>query len=197
MGSFSKKLQVLYDLMEKRFLRNLNEKEISENKKNPTIAPWDAHITKYTVLPHSECVGKNLLEIGVREKYGVTIALIERGDLKIRAPDGKQILYPYDRLSVIGTDDQLSKFKDIVEPPPVTLPADNELFLLQQIQVDKNSKLVDQSIKTVALRGKAKAVIVGVERKGERILNPAPSFVFHEGDIVWIAGDQNVLEKLR
>lgn len=197
MGSFSNKLQQLYDLMEKRFLRNLNEKEINESKKNPTIAPWDAHIARYSVLPHSDCVGKTLLEIGVREKYGVTIALIERGDLKIKAPDGNQIVYPYDRLSVIGTDDQLNKFKDIVEPAERILPMDNELFLLQHIQIDKNSKLVDQSIKSIALRGKAKAVIVGVERKGERILNPAASFVFHEGDIVWIAGDQNVLEKLR
>jgi CPA2 family monovalent cation:H+ antiporter-2 len=187
----------MYDVMEKRFLRNLNEKEINDNKKNPTIAPWDAHITKYTVLPHSDCVGKTLLDLGVREKYGVTIALIERGDLKIKAPSGNQAIYPYDQLSVIGTDDQLGEFKEIVEPQTKPLPADNELFLLQQIQVDKTSKLVNQSIKSAALRGKAKAVIVGVERNGKRILNPEASFVFHEGDIVWIAGDQNVLEKLR
>jgi len=38
---------------------------------------------------------------------------------------------------------------------------------------------------------------VGVERSGERILNPEASFIFQEGDIVWVAGDQNILEMLR
>lgn len=194
---FSNKLQIFYDSIEKRFLLNLNEKEVKENKKNPVIAPWDAHIAKYTVYPHASCVGKTLLEIGVREKYGVTIALIERGDLKIKAPDGNERLYPNDKLSVIGTDDQLVTFKDLIEPSLSTLPDDNELFVLQQIQVDKDSPLLNQSIRTLGIRGKAKAVIVGVERNGVRVLNPESAFVFNEGDLVWIAGDQNVLEKLR
>ena len=194
---FSNRLQTFYTSLEQRFLMNLNEKEIKENKKNPVIAPWDAHIAKYTVVPHASCVGQTLLKIGVREKYGVTIALIERGDLKIKAPDGNERLYPGDKLSVIGTDDQLIAFKDLVEPSVSTLPEDNELFLLQQIQVDGDSPLLNQSIKTLGLRGKAKAVIVGVERGGTRVLNPESSFIFNEGDIVWIAGDQNVLEKLR
>lgn len=194
---FSKRLQSFYDSIEKKFLLNLNEKEIRESKKNPVIAPWDAHIAKYTVYPHASCVGKNLLEIGVREKYGVTIALIERGALKIKAPDGNEKLFPGDKLSVIGTDDQLTTFKDLIEPSVSTIPEDNELFLLQQIQVDKDSPLLNQSIRTLGMRGKAKAVIVGVERGGMRVLNPESSFVFNEGDIVWVAGDQNVLERLR
>lgn len=194
---FSTRLQALYDHLEKRFLLNLNEKEIKEKKLNPTIAPWDAHIAKFTVLPYSDCVGKTLLEMSVREKFGVTIALIERGSLKIKAPDGNEKLYPYDRLSVIGSDDHLHTFKEMVEPGASSLPEDNENFMLQQIEVDKASSLLNQSIRTLAIRGKAKAVIVGVERNGERILNPGASFVFNEGDVVWIAGDQNVLEKLR
>lgn len=194
---FSTKLQAFYDSLEQRFLLNLNEKEIQENTKNPVIAPWDAHIATYIVLPHADCVGKNLLEIGVREKYGVTIALIERGSLKIKAPDGTEKLYPFDKLSVIGTDDQLNAFKDVVEPSISALPIDDGLFSLQQIHLDKDSNLINQSIRTLGIRGKAKALIVGVERSGERILNPEASFIFQEGDVVWVAGDQNVLEKLR
>ncbi len=197
LAAFSSRLQILYNFIEKKFLLNLNEKELSDSKKNPAIAPWDAHIAKFSVFPHSSSIGRTLLEIGVREKHGVTIALIERGDLKIKAPDGNEKLYPYDKLSVIGTDEQLSKFKDIIEPSMSTLPEDNELFLLQQIEVDKDSSLLNQSIRSLGIRGKAKAVIVGVERNGERILNPEASFIFNEGDIVWVAGDQNVLEKLR
>lgn len=195
--ALSSRLRILYNFIEEKFLLNLNEKEIIDNRKNPAIAPWDAHIAKYSVFPHSSSVGKNLLEIGVREKYGVTIALIERGDLKIKAPDGNEKLYPYDKLSVIGTDEQLNSFKELIEPNMSSLPDDNEVFSLQQIEVDKDSSLLNQSIRTLGIRGKAKAVIVGVERNGERILNPEASFVFQDGDVVWIAGDQNVLEKLR
>jgi monovalent cation:H+ antiporter-2, CPA2 family len=194
---FSKKLQSFYDSLERRFLENLNEKEIRESSKNPVIAPWDAHIAKYIVAPHSPAVGKTLLAIGVREKYGVTIALIERGDFKIKAPDGNENLYPYDRVSVIGTDEHLNKFKDLIEPSFQVSNQNDEAFSLQQIQVNKESPMLNQSIRSLGIRNKAKAVIVGVERKGKRILNPDASFVFEEGDIIWIAGDQNLLEKLR
>lgn len=195
--AFSSRLRALYTLIERKFLLNLNEKEIIDSRKNPIIAPWDAHIAKYIVNPHSEAVGKNLLEIGVREKFGVTIALIERGDYKIKAPDGTERLYPHDKLSVIGTDEHLHRFREILEPSANFQQEDDGIFSLQQIQVDKASTLLNQSIRTLGIRGKAKAVIVGVERNGTRILNPDASFVFNEGDIVWIAGDQHLVEKLR
>ncbi len=197
MAVFSSRLKSVYDLVEKKFLLNLNEREIKQNKSNPPIAPWDAHITKYSVAPHSEIVGKNLLEIGVREKYGVTIALIERGDFKIKAPAGNERLYPHDKLSVIGTDEQLERFKELIEPSVVATPVDDDDFMLRQIEVDSDSGLINQSIRSLGIRGKAKAVIVGVERNGARILNPEASFVFKEGDIVWIAGDQDILNQLR
>jgi CPA2 family monovalent cation:H+ antiporter-2 len=37
-------------------------------------------------------------------------------------------------------------------------------------------------------------LIVGVERNGERLLNPESSFTFENGDIVWIVGDEKQLE---
>ena len=44
------------------------------------------------------------------------------------------------------------------------------------------------------IRETVKALIVGVERNGERVLNPESTFKFESGDIVWIVGDSEQID---
>jgi CPA2 family monovalent cation:H+ antiporter-2 len=90
---------------------NLNARE---NQK-PDILPWDTHLTELTVSPESEVVGKTLTELMIREKYGVNIALIERGRNNIPTPGRDERLYPNDKLLLIGADDQLAAVKALLE----------------------------------------------------------------------------------
>ncbi|HEU4607827.1 MAG TPA: TrkA C-terminal domain-containing protein, partial [Chitinophagaceae bacterium] len=46
------------------------------------------------------------------------------------------------------------------------------------------------------IREKAKGIIVGIERNGQRILNPESNTVFQEGDIIWIVGSVRRLNVL-
>ena len=39
-----------------------------------------------------------------------------------------------------------------------------------------------------------RALVVGVERNGERILNPESTFKFESGDIAWVVGDEDQIE---
>jgi CPA2 family monovalent cation:H+ antiporter-2 len=40
-------------------------------------------------------------------------------------------------------------------------------------------------------------VVVGIERNGQRILNPESYNVFEWDDIVWIVGDRKKIEELK
>lgn len=195
----SKRLQFFYNLLEKRFLTNLNEREAQMNlKTNLNIAPWDAHLTDFEVDTGSLLMGKTLQELALREKYGVNIALIERGKELIAIPGRDERLFPGDKLSVIGTDEQLQRFRAAIE-----MPDNVEEFLVQKpdillrrVFIAKNSPLINKSIRESAIREKKQGLVVGIEREGQRMLNPDSKEIFMEGDIVWIVGSKESMSSL-
>jgi CPA2 family monovalent cation:H+ antiporter-2 len=189
---FSKRIQAFYNRIEFRFLSNLNEKErVSQEKDVVTLAPWDAHIARFDLDADSPLSGKSLSALTLREKFGINIAMIERGRRMIMAPGKNELLFPGDALSVIGTDDQLKEFRTFMESgfSPVTLLQQKQQVVLKQLIISRESSFTGKSIRDSGIREKTKGIIVGIERKGERILNPDSSLVFQEADIVWIVGN--------
>ena len=187
---FSRKLQSFYDRMEHRFLYNLNARE--EQNKQPEILPWDTHLTELTISPESQLVGKSLIELAVREKYGVNIALIERGNKMIPTPGRNERLYPNDKVMLIGTDDQLAAVNELFkstddETQESTFPKKD--MTLQKIVINSASPVFAQTIRDSGIREKTQGLVVGIERKGQRILNPDSTLVFENEDIVWIVGN--------
>ncbi|QNF35271.1 cation:proton antiporter [Adhaeribacter swui] len=190
---FRQRLRKTYERIEQRFISNLNAREAEE----PTnkLLPWDAHLAHFVVSPESDFVGKTLIELGIREKFGVSIAQIERGRLTIPIPEGRERLFPADKITVIGTDEQLSQFKPFIEVsmPPEDPTATQAAVGLRQLIVDKKFPYLGLTIRDSHIREKTHGLIVGIERNGERILNPAPTTIFQLGDIVWLAGDQRLI----
>ena len=193
---FSRKLQTFYDRLENRFLGNLNAREI-ENAQ-PEILPWDSHLTELIVAPESEIVGRSLVDLGVREKYGINIALIERGKLMIPTPGRAERLYPNDKVLIIGTDEELAAVKQLFEgnvhEHEVSFPKKD--MTLQKIVINSSSPVYGQSIRDSGIREKTQGLVVGIERGGQRILNPDSNLIFENEDIVWIVGNNKKIPDL-
>lgn len=187
---FNQKLQIFYERIEKRFLTNLHEKELQRNV-NQEITPWDAHLTTFEVQPEFQLAGKQLQELKLREKYGVNIALIERGNLSLISPDRYERLYPGDKLSIIGTDDQLARMKDLFDKQSKDAGEQvvhEDEITLKNFTVTRDSRLFHHTIRSSGIRNEAQALVVGLERNGERMLNPESTIHLQEGDIVWVVG---------
>ena len=194
---FSRKLQAFYDRLESRFFYNLNAREAQQ--KQPEILPWDSHLTELTVAPESELVGKSLIELAVREKYGVNIAMIERGTKIIPTPARDERLYPNDKVLLIGTDDQLAAISGLFLGKPeenqeTTFPKKD--MTLQKIVINTSSPVFAQTIRASGIREQSQGLVVGIERKGVRILNPDSNLVFENEDIVWIVGNHKKIPDL-
>jgi CPA2 family monovalent cation:H+ antiporter-2 len=191
---FSRKLQSFYTKLENRFMSNLNARENS----TPDILPWDTHLTEITVAPESVLVGKTLVDLKIREQFGVNIAMIERGRINISTPNKDERLYPYDKLLVIGTDDQLANikplFEGIVDETLVSIPMQD--MSLQKIVINSKSPVFEQTIRNSGIREQTQGLVVGIERNGERILNPDSTMIFENGDIVWIVGNNKKIPEL-
>lgn len=193
---FATKLKEIYQWFENRFLSNLTDEveKVHAKKHSHTLAPWDGHITEFAIPSEAPYVGQPLQQMGVRENFGVTIALIERGRKRIPAPEGHESFMPHDKVFVIGTDEQLIRFKAFVDSEDVVsslLVQEVADYSLEQYMVRPHSNFIDKTIRDCGLREKTQGLVVGLEREGRRILNPDAIEVLKVGDLLWIVGDRN------
>jgi len=197
---FRKRLQRFYSAIEDRFKTNLNAKEIEEQEekcKKAELAPWDAHIATIKVPANSPIIGKKLKELMWRETAGVNISTILRGNHNIRIPNAEEHIYPLDELSIIGTDEQLAFITDIITPKNhIDFVVDDSNVSLQALTITENSPFIGQSIRDSGIKVKVKGLVVGIERDGERHLNPESTWILEADDIVWLAGDTGKINKL-
>src|SRR5690606_31969100 len=210
---FSKKIQNFYQRIETRFLSNLNAREkaasslqfmastAGNGQKHSSalngLTPWDANIIDLEVNPHADYIGKTLAELEWREKFGINIVYIKRGETIIHAPSRYTRLYPFDLAGIIASDDQMNQFKQVFDSQekPRNEVIEVENIVLQKIVVNEHNKLKGQTIRLSGIREKTNGLVVGIERNKSRILNPDSSTVFEWGDIVWIVGDRKKIQK--
>lgn len=188
----SKKIQLFYNRLEARFFKNFNEREVAAAAKEQpkvALAPWDAHLASFNVRPEWDGVGKTLEELGLRERYGVNIGVIERGEKLIPIPAKSERLYPGDRLQVIGTDEQITLFRNYIDQHLPEIKLTKTEVELRRYEVLPGSAVYNKSIRQSAIRELARSLVVGIERGDQRILNPISDMVLEEGDVVWVVGN--------
>jgi CPA2 family monovalent cation:H+ antiporter-2 len=189
---FRHKIGDFYTTIEERFFSNFNARDTKVGNINKSVlAPWDAHLAVSEIKPLSPVAGSTLEDLQLRENYGINIALINRSGIKMYAPDKYARLFPGDVVTAIGTDEQLQKFNDYLEPAnaAIAVPVqDGDPIALKQFLVGEKSPLEGKTIREAGIRERTNGIVLGIERKGQRILNPASLKVLQAGDIVWIAG---------
>lgn len=189
---FRQRLQRFHQRIEDRFLFNLNRNNEKEDQRSSDLAPWDMHLASVPVPEGSHVGGRSLEELALREKHGINIAFIERDGRSIAVPGRDERLLPGDDLLVIGTDEQLAQLQASLAVPSSAgseSGGSEEDVKLLRFKVRPGSPLVGVSIRSSGLREGAQALVVGIERGGERLLNPDGELPFQEGDLLWIVGD--------
>lgn len=195
--TLSKKIQFLYSRIRERFLANYNEREERQLQKN-LLAPWDAHMAELEISADMPGVGKTLRELAWREKYGINVAMIERGNHVINAPKRGQVIFPGDIISVIGTDDQLDIFrKDMEAARSLSVEKKPVEVVLEHFVISEKSAFANKNIRDGEIREKIHGIVVGIENENGRVVNPDSSYVIKEGDIVWVVGDKRRLLTLQ
>lgn len=189
---FSKKIKTFYGKIEMRFLNNYNAREIETPDTIGMLSPWDTHMAIFELNSKSPYIGKTLFESRIREEYGVNIAVIERGDFIINVPGRTEYLYPNDKISVIGTDEQLENFRLHLDSTLAESQKEptKQTVSLHHFTLGPSCPLVKKTIRESKLRERSKGLVVGIERNGKRLLNPESDLVFEANDKVWIVGNE-------
>ena len=113
-------------------------------------------------------------------------------------PDGDYVLYPCDRLQVIGSDEQLAKFSHALTTDVIQedLKLENREMRLQQVIVSKTSPFVGKTLEESGIRSIYGCMVVGLEEGKENLSSVNPKRRFQEGDIIWVVGEQNSINTI-
>ena len=203
---FSRRLRQQALLMEQRFFTNLEAREL-ESRRTATIDQQfashllerDLHLADFEVKQNSPSIGLTLKELNFRQKCNVNIVTIIRGERRINIPGGNERLYPFDKLVVVGSDEDLNNFRQYVEERYRERQSDrteSKEVNMEQIFIGSQSPLIGLTIAGSGIRDKAGCLVVGIERGTESIKNPPPTTVLEHGDILWIVGEYDNLLRL-
>lgn len=196
---FKNRIKAFYIRIELKFLSNLNQREKSTNENSVIQTPWDSHMATFELNAGMPFIGKTLQESQLRETFGINIAVIKRDDVIINVPNREDRLFPNDILSVIGTDEQLKNFRDYMDlslKNIAQISTSISEVALHHFTLHENSSLVGKSIVESGIREITKGLVVGIERNGERILNPESSQIFEPNDTIWLVGNEKRIQVL-
>ena len=180
-----------YRVLEARFIGQFER--AGENPQNGPLLPWEAQLTELRVAPESMVCGKTIAQLRLQEEFGVMLAAISRGRLRILAPRGNESIFPNDQLFVVGSDTDVERLRNALE---FTGSADTDRpeLKLQSVTLDEKSEICGMTLRESQIRDRVDGLVVGFERDGSRQLNPPPDLRLLAGDRLWIVGD---IEKIQ
>ncbi len=189
--------------MERLFVHNLRSRDIMaqvNGEKKPLyeghLLDRDIHIGDFEVPEDSTWGGKSLKELHLRQRFGVDMSSILRGSQRLNIPNGDTVIFPGDKLQVIGNDDQLQKFATSLknELIPEDLDIEKREMKLRQLIISSKSEFCGKSLIESGIRDKYNCMVVGLEEGQENLTKVAPTRIFQKGDIIWIVGEESSLQ---
>ena len=192
-------------VLERLFVNNLRSRDIEaqvRGKKRPLyegrLLDRDIHIADFDVPTNSLWMGSTLKALNLGKRYGVHVSSILRGGFRMNIPDGDYVIYPCDRLQVIGSDEQLAKFGHALETDVIKedLTLENREMKLRQIIISKSSPFIGKTLEESGIRSIYGCMVVGLEEGKENLSPVNPKRRFQEGDIIWVVGEEESLNTI-
>ena len=119
---------------------------------------------------------------------------IRRGERRLQLPDGHTMLFPYDRLTVVGTDEEFRIFHRVLDEQRSERKRRREEKTATALRIGSytlpaRSALDGTTLGEAEVRRHASALVLGIERPEGPVTNPSAGERLHAGDVVWAVGD--------
>ena len=193
-------------VMERLFIHNLRSRDIAaqvNGEKRPLYAGHlldrDIHISEIDVPEDSTWCGKSLKELHLRERFGIDMSSIRRGSQRLNIPNGDTVIFPGDKLQIIGNDDQIHKFAQALtsELTPEDVDIEKREMKLRQLIISGGSEFLGKTLIESGIRDKYNCMVVGLEEGRENLTRVLPTRIFEKGDIIWLVGEEADLQKIQ
>lgn len=202
---FSRGLKLQSIKMEQAFIHNLRSREEYQRRNTEAVPRYARHLVSHNMhlsvfqLPEASLwAGKKLSELNLAHQYGIHVAAIIRGSVHINVPNGDAVLFPGDRMQVIGSDTQLMRFSKILADEVYAIPEydDSRDMIMRKLYIGADSPFLGKNIRNSDIRDRYHCMVVGWEASDGALERPDPERIFEQGDLLWVVGEKESLRHL-
>jgi CPA2 family monovalent cation:H+ antiporter-2 len=164
----------------------LSVMETADEKMTATTAPWlqphgewNLHMIDCTLPDLADCQGRKIADLDLRARFGCAVVGIERQGFMITLPPPDSVLYPRDRVLLLGTAEQVRAGKKFLGEVSGAPAADSvfEDVRMESLTIPSWSRAAGRTLLELSPAKNHGVQVAGIHRGGLRILNPSA----HEG----------------
>jgi monovalent cation:H+ antiporter-2, CPA2 family len=186
-----KPLQKFYPWLEKRFLANIRTPSLQETSKDELMA-WGISLKGSDISNNYYFINKTLEELALDQQFGIHVIALYRGTKVILAPYHQEKIRLYDKLFILGNDEQIDAFSQLLQAN--IYQEELELFnhfQLKTFLLGKTHPFIGRSIEEVMHKNHLHGMILGLERKAVRMINPRKTIVLEKDDLLILLLNKN------
>jgi Kef-type K+ transport system membrane component KefB/Trk K+ transport system NAD-binding subunit len=158
------------------------------------LTPWDDQLIEITAESGSKVIGRALIELGLRDQFGISVVALEREGEVYVSPEPSFRILPWDILLIYGDTLQSEKAELLFQRRESRRMNNGSKLadcVLEQITLDHHHPYIGNSLKELDLRAKFGIMVLAIIRNEVRERNPSPSFVFEKNDQVFYVLTKN------
>jgi CPA2 family monovalent cation:H+ antiporter-2 len=137
------------------------------------------------VLPDlADCRGRSLRELDLRGRHGATVVGIERQGFMISLPGPDSVLYPRDKVLLMGTPGQTREAAQQLQRVSNALDLEQTIsdIRMEKVVVTEGSRALGLNLAQLAPSARFGIQVAGLFRNGKRQLNPPSEEILRVGD---------------
>ena len=171
--------------------------ETPSEQMTATTAPWLRSHEDWNLqvvdcmLPYlADSQGRSIAELQLRSRFGCTVVGIERQGFMIPLPPPRAVLYPRDRVLLMGTAEQVRAGREFLGAVSGASQADSvfEEVCMVALAVPAWSRAAGRTLADLSPARHHGVQIAGIHRDAQRILNPGGQESLQPGDEVLALG---------
>jgi CPA2 family monovalent cation:H+ antiporter-2 len=180
--------------------------QTSDSKVSSSAAPWigshpdwDLHMIDCTVPDLADCQGRAIAELNLRARFGCSIVGIERQGFMIQLPGPNAVLYPRDRVLLMGTNAQVDAGAAYIGGVSGAVDTD---FVFEEVRMDSVnlpawSRACGLTLAEIPPESRHGVQVAGIHRGAIRILTPGAHERLEAADELLVLGTTEQIRDFR
>ena len=160
---------------------------------------WNMDVSEALLPDQAACAGRTIQDLALRSRFGCSILEIDRQGFVIDHPRPELALFPGDRVLLFGTEAQIQAARQELQTERAFTPDESDFdeAMLETVEVPTDSAVSGRSLIELEVFKKTGVQVMGIEKAGHRILNPAGTSRLEAGDRLLVMATNSEIRAFR
>lgn len=151
---------------------------------------WELNVNDFELPDHAVCGGRKIGDIALRGKFGCSIVAIDRQGFFLGNPGPETMLYPRDRLLLLGKDEQIAAARALLGQvrDSATEGMGLDEVQMETVTVPPETAHLNRTLAELNIVRETGVQIAAIKRRGEPRVNPGANVRLKADDELLVVG---------